>query len=102
MLTSVNKLLLLHETMHAKLHAPLLTISNFTQQIITSMKFIFEFLYSFGPTHIRKIETEIILAEFNNIYITYYLKSLLFTISSFCCFLCFTKKIGRQTVELWS
>ena len=32
MLTSVNKLLLLHETrpMHAKLHAPLLTTSNFT------------------------------------------------------------------------
>jgi len=70
MLTSVNKLLLLHETIHAKLHAPLLTISNFTQQIITSMNLGFEFLYSFGPTPARKIETEMILAAFNNIYIT--------------------------------
>ena len=51
MLTSVNKLLLLHKTIRARLHALLLTTSNFTQQIITSMKFIFEFLYSFGPTH---------------------------------------------------
>ena len=34
------------------------------------MKFSFEFLYSFGPTHTRKIETEMILAAFNNIYIT--------------------------------
>jgi len=55
MLTSVNKLLLLHETIHTKLHTPLLTISNFTQQIITSMKFSFQFPYSFGPTHARKI-----------------------------------------------
>ena len=39
---------------------PLLTISNFTQQIITGMKLSFEFLYSFGPTHARKIETEMI------------------------------------------
>jgi len=45
MLTSVNKLLLLHTTiMHAKLHMPLLTMSNFTQQIITSMKFSFDIL----------------------------------------------------------
>jgi len=48
----------------------LLTMSNFTQQIITGMKFIFEFLYSFRPTHARKIETEVILAAFNNICIT--------------------------------
>ena len=34
------------------------------------MKFSFEFLYSFGPTHARKIEAEMILAAFNNIYIT--------------------------------
>jgi len=34
------------------------------------MKFSFEFLYSFGPTHARKIKTEMILAAFNNIYIT--------------------------------
>jgi len=105
MLTSVNKLLLLHKTrpIHARLHALLLTTSNFTQQIITSMKFIFEFLYSFGPTHTRKIETEMILAEFNNIYITYYLKSLLFTISSFCCFFCALQKNWKtdsRTLEL--
>ena len=56
--------------MHAKLHMSLLTMSNFTQQIITSIKFSFEFLYSFGPTHARKIETEVILAAFNNICIT--------------------------------
>jgi len=30
----------------------------------TSMKFSFEFLYSFGPTHARKIETEMILTAF--------------------------------------
>jgi len=53
MSTSVNA------TMHAKLHAgmPLLTMSNFTQQIIATTKLSFEFLYSFGPTHTRKIET---------------------------------------------
>jgi len=34
------------------------------------MKFSFEFLDSFGPAHTRKIETEVILAAFNNIYIT--------------------------------
>ena len=34
------------------------------------MKFSFEFLQSFGPTHARKIETEMILTTFNNIYIT--------------------------------
>jgi len=34
------------------------------------MKFIFEFLYSFESTHARKIETEMILAAFNNIRIT--------------------------------
>ena len=44
-------------------------MNNFTRQIITSMKFSFEFLYSFGPTHARKIETEVILTAFNNIYI---------------------------------
>ena len=38
MLTSVNKLLLLRETIHAKLLTPVLRISNCTQQIITSMK----------------------------------------------------------------
>jgi len=68
MFTSVNKLLLLHATIHAKLHMPLLTMRNFRQQIITSMKFSFEFLYSFGPTHARKIETEVILAALNNIW----------------------------------
>jgi len=31
------------------------------------MKFSFEFLYSFGPTHARKIETEMNLTAFNNI-----------------------------------
>ena len=56
--------------MHAKLHMPLLTIGNLTQQIITGMKFSFEFLYSFGPAHGREIETEMILTAFNNIYIT--------------------------------
>jgi len=35
----------------------------------TNMKFSFEFQYSFGPTHARNIETEVILAAFNNIYI---------------------------------
>ena len=54
----------------AKLHISLLTVCNFTQQIITIMKFSFEFLYSFGPTYARKIETELILAAFNNICIT--------------------------------
>jgi len=39
---------------------PLLTVSSFT-----STKFSFEFLYSFGPTHARKIETEVIFAAFN-------------------------------------
>ena len=29
------------------------------------MKFNFEFLYSLGPTHARKIETEMISAAFN-------------------------------------
>ena len=47
----------------------LLAVGHFTQQIITSMKFTFEFLYSFGPTHAKKIETKMILAAFNNIYI---------------------------------
>jgi len=62
----VNKLLLPRATMHAKLHMPLLTMSNFTQQIITSLKFIFQFLNSFGPIHAREIETEMIvqLVEF--------------------------------------
>jgi len=40
----MNKLLLLHETIHAKLHTPLL-ISNFTQQIITGMKVSFEYCF---------------------------------------------------------
>jgi len=70
MLTGVNKLLLIHATIHTKLHMPLLAVGNFTQQIITSMKFTFEFLYSFGPTHARKNETKMILAAFKNIYIT--------------------------------
>jgi len=35
------------------------------------MTFIFEFLYSFGPNHTKKIKTEMILAAFNNIYIKY-------------------------------
>jgi len=48
MLTSVNKLLLLHATIHAKLHMPLLTVRNFTQQIITNIKLCFEFLYTLG------------------------------------------------------
>ena len=30
------------------------------------MKFSFEFLYSLGPTHARKIETEMILAAFGH------------------------------------
>ena len=36
-------------------------------RIITSVKYSFEFLYSFGPTHARNIETEMILAASNNI-----------------------------------
>jgi len=55
MLTSVKRLLLLHATIHAKLHMLLLTMSNFLQQIITCTKFRFKFHYSFGPTHARKI-----------------------------------------------
>ena len=47
----------------------IIKMSNFTQQIITSMKYSFKFLYSFGPTHASKIETEMILAAFNSIYI---------------------------------
>ena len=44
MLTSDNKIIiLLHATTHAKLHVPLLTTCTFTQRIITSMKFFFEF-----------------------------------------------------------
>jgi len=70
MLTSVDKLLLIHATVHAKLHISLLTMSNFAQQIIANMKFSFEFLYSFGPTHARKIEIEMISTAFSNIYIT--------------------------------
>jgi len=68
MLISVNKSLFLYATrpIHAKLRMSLLTLSTFTQQI----KFSFEFLYSFGPTHAGKIETEMILAAFNNICIT--------------------------------
>ena len=34
------------------------------------MKFSYEFLYSFVPTPTRKIESEMILTAFNNIYIT--------------------------------
>jgi len=66
----VKKLLLLHATVHAKLHMPLLTMSSFTQQIITSVKSSFEFLCLFGPTHARNIETEMIFEAFNNICIT--------------------------------
>jgi len=32
MVTSAKLIIVLHETIHAKLHTPLLTISNFTQQ----------------------------------------------------------------------
>jgi len=49
---------------------PLLTMNNFTQQIITSKEFSFEFLYSFWPNHARKLKTEMLLAALNNIYIT--------------------------------
>jgi len=34
------------------------------------MEFIFEFLHTFQLSHARKLETEMILAAFNNIYIT--------------------------------
>ena len=34
------------------------------------MEFIFEFLHTFQPSHARKLETEMILAAFSNIYIT--------------------------------
>jgi len=34
------------------------------------MEFIFEFLHTFQPSRARKLETEVILAAFNNIYIT--------------------------------
>jgi len=47
----------------------LLTMCSFTQRIITSMKFSFQFLYSLGPTHARKIGTKVILVAHNNIYI---------------------------------
>jgi len=33
------------------------------------MELIFEFLHTFQPSHDRKLETEVILAAFNNIYI---------------------------------
>ena len=42
------------------------------------MKFSFEFLYSFGPNHTRKIEIKMILAAFNNIYITGFIAPALF------------------------
>jgi len=44
-------------------------MNNFTQQIITSKEFSFEFLYPFRPNHARKLETEMPLAALNNIYI---------------------------------
>jgi len=34
------------------------------------MEFIFEFLHMFQTNHARKLETEMSLAAFNNIYIT--------------------------------
>ena len=53
-------------------YMPLLTIglSNFALQTSTNIEFIFEFLHTFQPSHSRKLETEMILAAFNNIYIT--------------------------------
>ena len=65
-MTSVNKLLL-HATIHAKLLMPFLASSNFAEHISTSIEFNFEFLYSFGLSHARKIETKMILPAFNNI-----------------------------------
>jgi len=38
---------------------------HITQQIITSMKFSLEFLYSFGPNHTRKIEIFVFSRYFN-------------------------------------
>jgi len=63
-------------------------MSNFTQLIITGMKFSFEFLYSFGPTAARKIETEMILAAFNNSYITGFFVFFAFSV--------LTLLVGRQ------
>ena len=60
---------MLQATAHVKLHMPLLKMNNFTQQVITSKEFSFEFLYSFRPNHARKLETEMLLAALN-IYIT--------------------------------
>jgi len=60
-LTSVDKLLLLHAPTHANLHMPC-TTDYYQREIYV--------LYAFGPTHATKIETEMILATFNNIYIT--------------------------------
>ena len=61
---------MLHATTRVELHMSLLTVNNFTQQIITSKEFSFEFIYSFRPNHARKLETEMLLASLNNIYIT--------------------------------
>jgi len=36
------------------------------------MEFIFEFPNTFQPSHARKLETEMILAAFDNIYVTGY------------------------------
>ena len=60
-LTSVDKLLLLRATIHANLHMPC-TTDYYKREIYV--------LYAFGPTHATKVETEMILATFNNIYIT--------------------------------
>ena len=76
MLTSGIKLLL-YATVHATLHTPLLTTNNFTQQIITSMKFSFEFLYSFGPTHARKIVCNVNKKTFYKQCVCYYCQRLL-------------------------
>jgi len=35
------------------------------------MEFIFEFLHTFQPSHARKLETEVILAAFNNIILPF-------------------------------
>jgi len=45
--------------------------SNFTQEIITSIEFSYEFLYAFGPNHDRKVETEMFSAAwFNNRFVS--------------------------------
>jgi len=69
MMTSVNSLLFLHAAIHAKLHMPLLTMSIgliLHSRLLQARNLASNF---FVWTKARKIETEMILVSFNNIYI---------------------------------